>query len=103
MGDVGIDINWSVGDIVFDECGSTEKDIAPESNGCYITTTESVLQLQNTSVFDTRSYSVQCVLQQNITDDFKKDPTFQSRFNTLTSSSYLFVEPKGKNYTSMCA
>ena len=100
--DVDIDIKWSVDDIVFDECGSTEKDIAPDGNGCYTTDTESVLLLQNTSMFTFRSYSVQCFLQQNITDDFREDPTFQNHFNTLTSNSYLFGEnyPKHVHVTS---
>ena len=99
-GDVDIDINWSVGDIVFDECGSKEKDISPDGNGCYTTNTESVLLLQNTSVFDARPYPVQCVLQQTITEDFREDPTFQNYSNTLTSSSYLFVQPKSENYAN---
>ena len=93
-GDVDINITWSVGDMEFDECGSTEDDIAPENNWCYTNDTHSVLLLQDTNEFDTRPYPVQCVLQQNITEDFMKDPTFQNRFNTLTSSSYLF----GENY-----
>ena len=101
-GDVDIDINWSVGDIVFDECGSTEKDISPDGNGCYNTNTESVLQLQNTSSFAFRSYSVQCVLHQNITDEFKNDVSFQTHFNNLTSTSFLFIVNKGEcNHVSM--
>ena len=101
-GDVDIYIEWSVGDTVFDECGYTEKDIAPDGNGCYTTNTESVLQLQNTSMFNFRSYSVQCVVQQNITDEFKNDLSFQSHFNNVTSSSFLFIENKSEcNYIPM--
>ena len=113
-GDVDIDINWSVGDIVFDECGSTKKDIlSPDSNGCYTTDAKSVLLLQNTSAlvfcnvheYHTCPYPVQCVLQQNIRDDFKKDPTFKNHFNTLASSSYLFIKHKddSEDHTTTCA
>ena len=90
-GDVDIDINWSVGDIVFYGCGATEKDIAPYSNGCYTTGTESVLSLGNTSSFSTGNHQVQCVIQQNITDNFTKDPSFEERFNNITSTAILKI------------
>ena len=95
-GDVDIDINWSVGDIVFDECGSTEKDIPPESNGCYTTGTESVLFLGNTSSFSTSKHQVQCAIQQNISDNFKKDPSFEESFNNMTSSAILEISLPSK-------
>ena len=72
-----IGINWSVGDILFNECGSTEDDIAPDGNGCYTNDTHSVLVLRNTSSLATGSHLVQCILEQNIPDNFKNDPSFQ--------------------------
>ena len=94
--DVDIDINWSVGDVVFDECGSTEKDIAPDGNGCYTTNTESMLFLGNTSSFSTSNHQVQCVIQQNINDNFKKDPSFEESFNNITSNGILEINPPSK-------
>ena len=72
-----IAINWSVGDILFNECDSTEDDIAPDGNGCYTNDTHSVLVLRNTSSLATGGHPVQCILEQNIPDDFKNDPSFQ--------------------------
>ena len=95
-GDVDIAINWSVDDIVFDECGSTEKDISPDCNGCYTTGTESVLFLGNTSSFSTGNHQVQCVIQQNITDNFQKDPSFKEIFNNMTSKATLEISPPSK-------
>ena len=54
--------------------GSTVDDIAPDGNGCYTNDTHSVLELSNTG---SGSHLVQCILEQNIRDDFKNDPSFQ--------------------------
>ena len=94
--DVDIYINWSVGGVVFDECASTEKDISPDGNGCYTTDTKTVLFLGNTSSFSTSNHQVQCVIQQNISDNFKKDPSFEESFNNMTSSAILEINPPSK-------
>ena len=72
-----IDIDWTVDGDLFDECGSTEDDIAPDGNGCYTNDTHSVLVLRNTSSLGTGGHPVECILEQNIPDDFKNDPSFQ--------------------------
>ena len=82
-----IDINWSVGDMIFNECDSTEDD---NGNGCYTNDTHSVLVL---NTLDLGSYPVQCILQQNILDDFKNDPSFQETFNNITRSASLTIKP----------
>ena len=91
-GDISdIAINWSVGDIPFNECGSTEDDIAPDGNGCYTSDTHSVLVI---NTLDPGSYPVQCILQQNIPVDFKNDPSFQENFNSITRSASLRISMK---------
>ena len=83
-----IAINWSVGDIPFNDCDSTEDDTTPNGNGCYTNDTHSVLVL---NTLDPGSYPVQCILQQNIPDDFKNDPSFQENFNSITRSASLTI------------
>ena len=88
-----IAINWSVGDILFDECDSTEDDMAPDGNGCYTNDTHSVLVINTLAP---GSYPVQCILQQNIPEEFKKDPSFQENFNNITRSASLSVKLRSK-------
>ena len=84
-----IDINWSVGDIPFNECDSTEDDTTPNSNGCYTNNTHSVLVI---STLDPGNYPVQCILHQNIRNiDFKNDSSFQESFNNITRSALLTI------------
>lgn len=94
VSDIGV--NW-----IFDgdqyECVSTEDDIAPDGNGCYTNDTRSVLLLRNISSLATGSYPVQCILQQNIPNDFKSDPSFEENLNNITKSTSLTItEPRGK-------
>ena len=84
-------INWTVGNIPFNECDSTEDDIAPDSNGCYTNDTHSVLVI---NTLDPGSFPVQCILQQNIPDDFRNDPSFQDNFNNITRSASLTIMSK---------
>ena len=94
--DVDIDIYWRVFYIAFYECGSTEKDIAPDGNGCYTTDTESVLFLGNTSSFSTSNHYVYCVIHQIIGDNFMKDPSFEVFFIYMVSSAILEINPPSK-------
>ena len=90
-GDISdIDIDWTVDGDLFDECGSTVDDIASDSNGCYTNDTRSVLVLRNINI-QFGSYPVQCILQQNIPENFKNDPSFQENFNNITRNSSLTV------------
>ena len=92
---VYIDINWIFNGDEYDECGST--DIAPGGNGCYTNDTHSILLLRNISSLVTGSYPVQCILQQNIQNDFKNDPSFEESLNNITRSASLTItEPRGK-------
>ena len=89
-----IDIDWTVDGVQYDKCGTAEGDTG---NGCYTTEgTQSVLLIRDTSSFSTGSHPVQCILQQNIPEDFKNDPSFQEDFNNVTSSAHLLIEPSGK-------
>ena len=94
-----IDINWSVGDMIFNDCDSTEDDIAPNGNGCYTNGTHSVLVM---NTLDPGSYQVQCILQQNIPEEFKNDPSFQENFNSITRSSSLTIKSKSKLFPNNC-
>ena len=92
-----IDINWIFNGDDYDECGSTDDDIAPDGNGCYTNDTHSVLLLRNISSLATGSYRVQFVLQQNIQNGFKNDPSFEESLNNITRSASLTItEPRGK-------
>ena len=72
----------------FNECDSTEDDIPPDGNGCYTNDTHSVLVI---NTLDPGSYQVQCTLQQNISEEFKKDPSFQENFNNITRSAIIAI------------
>ena len=79
-----INIDWTFDGDQFDECGSTQDDIAPDGNGCYTNDTHSVLVLSSLA---TGSHPLQCILQQNIPEDFKNDPSFQENFNNIITRS----------------
>ena len=81
-------VEWTVdSDILV--CGSVEKNAALDSNGCYTNDTHSVLVL---NTLGPGNYPVQCILQQNIPEDFKNDPSFQEKFNNnITRSASLTV------------
>ena len=78
-----IAINWRVGDNPL-----CKDDVAPDGNGCYTNDTHSVLVI-NTLAPGT--YPVQCILQQNIPEEFKNDPSFQEIFNSITRSASLTI------------
>ena len=90
-----IDVEWTVDSDqhIFDECGSMKEDVASDSNGCYSNDTHSVLVL---NALAPGSYPVQCILQQNIPDDFKNDPSYQEIFNSITRSASLTIHPTSK-------
>ena len=89
-----IDIDWTVDGDQYDECGTTEGDTG---NGCYTTEgTQSVLLIRDTSSFSTGSHPVQCILQQNIPEDFKNDLSFKEDFNNVTSGALLIIEAPGE-------
>ena len=90
-----IAINWSVGNISFNECDSMEDNVAPDGNGCYTNDTHSVLVINTLAP---GNYPVQCILEQNIPEDFKIDHSFQETFNNITRSASLTVKPTS-NYS----
>ena len=93
-----IDIDWTIDGDLFDGCGSTEDDIAPDGNGCYTNDTHSVLVIRNTSSLATGNHLVQCTLEQNIPEDFKNDPSFRESFNSITRSASLTIETRSKYF-----
>ena len=69
-GDVPSTVYWTVGGREYD-CVTTEEDIGADSNGCYTTEAQSVLLIRDTSSFTPNStYTVQCILQHDIPQEF---------------------------------
>ena len=85
-----ITVYWRVDGGQYD-CVTTEEDIEADSNGCYTTETQSVLLIRDTSLFTTGNHSVQCILQQNIPQEFRDDDSFKEEYNdTITGLEFLF-------------
>ena len=94
-----IDVYWTVEGKRQRDCGSAEEDVEAGSNGCYTTETQSVLLIRNTSSFTLDKNQVQCILEQNISDEFRKDNSFKEEYDTLTTltrTAFLFIEPPGE-------
>ena len=93
-------VEWTVdSDIVV--CDSMEKNVASDSNGCYTNDTHSVLVLNTLAP---GNYPVQCILQQNIPDDFKNDPSFQEKFNNnITRSASLTILMRNGKFYIICS
>ena len=90
-----ITVYWTVDGGQYD-CVTAEEDIGADSNGCYTTETQSVLLIRNTSSFTTGNHSVQCILQQNIPQEFRDDDSFKEEYNdTITRSTFLNTRPTG--------
>ena len=89
-GDVDSTVEWTVGGREYD-CGTAEEDIGADSNGCYTTETQSVLLIRNTGSFTPGNHSVQCILQQNIPEQFRVDPSFQDKYNSITRKATLGI------------
>ena len=90
-GDIDSTVKWRVGGREYD-CVTAEEDIGADSNGCYTNETQSVLLIRNSSSFTPDiTYTVQCILQQSIPQEFRDDPSFNEEFNeflTNTTSKY---------------
>ena len=61
-----------------------EEDIGSETIACYNTETQSVLLIRDTSSFTPGRHQVQCILQQNIPEEFRVDRSFNDTFNSVT-------------------
>ena len=88
-------VEWTV-DSDLHECGSMKKGVASDSNGCYTNDTHSVLVINTLAP---GSYPIQCILQQNISDDFKNEPSFQENLNniiTRSASLTILIKKSGK-------
>ena len=93
-GDVNSTVYWTVDGGQYD-CVDAE-DIGADSNGCYTTETQSVLLIRDTSSFTPGNHSVQCILQQNIPQEFRGDESFRTEFNEiLTRTASLTITSTG--------
>ena len=89
-----ITVYWTVDGGQYD-CVTTEEDIGADRNGCYTTETQSVLLIRNSGSFTTGN-SVQCILQQNIPQEFRDDDSFKEEYNdTITRSVFLITISAG--------
>ena len=52
------------------------EDVGSEAIACYNTESRSVLLIRNTSSFTPGRHQVQCILQQNISEEFRDDRSF---------------------------
>ena len=94
-GNVDSTVYWTVDGGQYD-CDTAEEGI---SNRCYTTETQSVLLIRDTSSFTPNStYTVQCILQQNIPQEFSNDESFKEEFNEiltrtafLTTGIYIYI------------
>ena len=73
-----LQLQWRVGNFVY-ECNETE------FYGCSTSDSYSLFQLKNTTHLHTGNYSVQCILWQNISEEFQNDPSFDERSYNLSS------------------
>ena len=99
-GDVASTVEWTVGGGQYD-CDTAEEDIEADSNGCYTTETQSVLLIRDTSSFTPgRTSTVQCILQQNIPQEFRDDPSFNETFNnTIRTASLTITSMESESVT----
>ena len=86
-----IDVDWMVGNVKYDECGSSEEDIGSDGNGCYTTDTQSILLLKNTKIFTAGSYLVQCTLKQSIPNNCKNHSSIQDDLKSIKTSAFLII------------
>ena len=86
-------VKWTVDGGREYDCGTAEEVIGADSNGCYINETQSVLLIRNTSSFTPGiGHQVQCILQQNIPQEFRDDESFKEEFNEiLTRTASLTI------------
>ena len=91
-GDVNSTVEWTVDGGQYD-CVTAEEDIGADSNGCYTTETQSILLIRDTSSFTPNiGHQVQCILQQNIPQEFRDDESFKQEFNEiLTRTAFLTI------------
>ena len=84
-GDVPSTVYWTVGGREYD-C------VTAEGVGCYTTETQSVLLIRNTSSFIPNStYTVQCILQHDIPQEFRDDESFKEEFNETLRTAFLTI------------
>ena len=95
-GDLSSTVYWTVDGEEHRDCVTAEEDIGPDSNGCYTIETQSVLLIRNTSSLTPgRRHQVQCILQQNIPQEYRDDDSFKEEYETLTRTAFLTTKPTG--------
>ena len=71
----------------------------PEEGGeegykCTIDDSQSVLQLMNTNSLEVDNHTVQCILEQNIPEEYRNDSSFNEEWNNITRSAILTVNAR---------
>ena len=76
-----------------------EQDVGSETIECYNTETQSVLLIRNTSSFTPGRHQVRCILQQNISEEFRDDRSFNDTFNDITKGESFTIMLIGESLT----
>ena len=83
-----VDVIWEV---------DNERYACPPGEGgeegykCTINDSQSVLQLMNTNSLEVGNHTVQCILEQNIPEDFRNDSSFNEEWNNITRLAVLTI------------
>ena len=85
-------IFWTVADQIFDDCKTSQQGVAPGNNGCYENKAESVLVVEDVTIFGAGEILVRCNLDQNLDENFLNDSSFQTGYNDIiTTEAFLKI------------
>lgn len=83
---------WTVADQIFDNCKTSQQEVAPGNNDCYENEAESVLVVEDVTIFGAGEFLVICNLNQNLDENFLNDSSFQTRYNDIiTTKAFLKI------------
>ena len=78
---------------------TAEEDVGSETIACYNTDSQSILLIRNTGLFVPGRHQVQCILQQNISEEFRDDRSFNDTFNSITRGGSFTIMLRGESAT----
>ena len=87
-GDNNVNVIWEVNNERY-ACPLEEG--GEEGYECTINDSQSVLQLMNTNSLEVDNHTVQCILEQNIQEEFRNDPSFNDEWNNITRLAVLTI------------
>ena len=87
-----ITVYWMVGGDRFDCTATSAGQIS--SNGCYFSGSTGILLLKDTKAYGARSHTVQCVVQQNLDQDYVGDPSYDESFSKISKTGTLNIQSR---------